>query len=73
MLPSWSLARARLARAVRDGRPAGDVDELRRTYRAARLASQITDALSADLPPSREHRAELARLLLAEGDARAAA
>jgi hypothetical protein len=73
MLPSWSLARARLARAVRDGQPPERVDSLRREYHAARLAQRITDALGADLPPTPEQRAELARMLLAEGGADAAA
>jgi len=72
MLPKWSLARARLARAVRDGASPEQVDELRRTYLAARTAQHIRDAHGGALPPTPEQRLELASLLVG-GDADATA
>jgi len=64
LLPPWPLVRGKLARAVRDGAPPGQVDELRRTYRAARAAQGLRDLLASDLPPTAEQRRELAAILL---------
>lgn len=72
-LPSWSFARAKLARAVRDGAPPDQVAEWRRTYRAAKAAKHLRELLASDLPPTAEQRRELAAILLGGGDADAAA
>jgi hypothetical protein len=73
MLPPWSLARARLARAVQDGRPAGEIDELRRAYRAARAKQALCDLLAGDYPPNDSQRRELVFVLVAGGDVDGAA
>jgi hypothetical protein len=64
---SPTLAKSRLACAVRGGDPPERVAELRRLYYAAKARVFLSDLISADrlLP---EHRAELAHLLVSGGD-----
>lgn len=66
IMVSWTLARSRLARAVQAGERAEVIEQLRREYQAARLASQITSTA----PCLDEHqRAQLAELVLTGGKA----
>ena len=60
MAHSWTVARARLAIAVRTGKPPEVVTELRREYAAARLAHLIR-ATAPQL--TAVQRAELAEVL----------
>lgn len=68
-----TVIKGRIAHAVRFDQPAEVVEELRREYYAARARDYLVTWLSSEPRPTAEHRSELARLLLAEGDARAAA
>lgn len=68
-----SVIKGRIANAVRFGQPAEVVESLRADYYAARARDYLVGWMSSEPRPTAEHRAELASLLLAEGDARAAA
>lgn len=66
----WKKTRAELGNAIKHGRPAVEVVELRRTLKEQRLADRIREVVDSAPPLTDEQRRRLAELLVTDGGGR---